>query len=74
METTPPTVTEALAATKQEPPAPPPAITVMSHPVYEGNRMHSHMRARINLHTYDRKKSEYHNNVITKESIKDFIT
>ena len=28
METTPPTVTEAQAATKQDPPAPPPAVTV----------------------------------------------
>ena len=28
METTPPAVTEAQAATKQDPPAPPPAVTV----------------------------------------------
>ena len=28
METTPPTVTEAQAATKQDPPAPPPVVTV----------------------------------------------
>ena len=52
METTPPTITEAQATTKQDPPAPPPAVTVTvqleeQHPedLYERRRLLNQKRA-----------------------------
>ena len=53
MKTTPPTITEPQATTKQDPPAPPPAVTVTvqledQHPVedlYERRRLLNQKRA-----------------------------
>ena len=53
METTPPTITEDQATTKQGPPAPPPAVTVIvqleeQHPaedLYESHRLFNQRRA-----------------------------
>jgi hypothetical protein len=53
METTPPTITEVQATTKQDPPAPPPAVTVTvqleeQHPtedLYEHRRLLNQKRA-----------------------------
>ena len=53
METTPPTITEPQAATKQDSPAPPPAVTVTvqleeQHPpedLYDHHRLHNQKRA-----------------------------
>ena len=53
METTPPTITEAQATIKQDPPAPPPAVTVTvqleeQHPakdLYECHRLINQKRA-----------------------------
>ena len=53
METTPPTITEAQATTKQDPPAPPPAVTITmqleeQHPaedLYERRRLLNQKRA-----------------------------
>ena len=53
METTPPTITEAQATTKQDPPAPPPAVTVTvqleeqlpAEDLYERRRLLNHKRA-----------------------------
>ena len=53
IETTPPTITEAKATTKQDPPAPPPAVTVTvqleeQHPaedLYERRRLLNQKRA-----------------------------
>ena len=53
METTPPTITEAQATTKQDPPAPPPAVTVTvqleeqdpTEDLYERRRLLNQKRA-----------------------------
>ena len=53
METTPPTITEPQATTKQDPPAPPPAVTVteqleeqhLAEDLYERHRLLNQKRA-----------------------------
>ena len=53
METTPPTITEAQPSTKQDPPAPPPAVTVtmqleeqhLAEDLYERRRLLNQKRA-----------------------------